>query len=93
VEIDLKTEGYARRQADQNRMLVRRGDQPLPMDFNFLEVPGLSKEALHRLTQVRPTSLGQAARISGVTPADLSILHIWLIRNNLRRDQPVHSTP
>ncbi|MBI4223925.1 MAG: hypothetical protein HY609_03245, partial [Deltaproteobacteria bacterium] len=52
----------------------------IPGQFNFHQIPGLSKEVQEKLTQIRPQNLGQAARISGVTPAALSILMVYLSR-------------
>ena len=88
IETELKYEGYATRQADQNREVARRGFQKIPDGFDFGRVIGLSSETRQKLSVVRPTSLGQAARISGVTPADVAIISIWLIKNNLRINTP-----
>ena len=83
VETDLKNEGYAARQADQNRILAAKDGQPIPDGIDFASITGLSSETRQKLAKIRPTSLGQAARVSGVTPADVAILSIWLIKNNL----------
>ena len=91
TECDIKYEGYAIRQAQQNRDVARRGFQQIPDGFNFTDIPALSSETRQKLTKVRPTTLGQAARISGVTPADISVLDIWLRRNKLRNDKVVSS--
>jgi tRNA uridine 5-carboxymethylaminomethyl modification enzyme len=80
---DYKYEGYSQRQAQQNKELERNGRQKIPDGFNFDTVKGLSSEARQKLSKVRPASLGDAAQISGVTSADLSILHIWLRRKQL----------
>jgi tRNA uridine 5-carboxymethylaminomethyl modification enzyme len=88
IETEFKYEGYAARQADQNREVARRGFQKIPDGFDFGEVIGLSSETRQKLSAVRPTSLGQAARVSGVTPADVSIISIWLVKNNLRINNP-----
>jgi len=87
LETDLKYAGYAARQADQNRSVARRGLQKIPDGLDFSRVAGLSSESRQKLAKVRPTSIGQAARVNGVTPADIAILSIWLIKNNL------HTTP
>ena len=84
VETDVKCEGYAARQAEENRTIAGRNLQPIPDGFDFGKVAGLSSETRQKLAKVRPTSLGQAARVSGVTPADVAILSIWLSRNKLR---------
>ena len=83
VEADIKYEGYAARQAQHNRELLKKNLQRIPDGLNFAEIPALSSETRQKLFQVRPSTLGQAARISGVTPADISILYIWLSKNSL----------
>src|SRR5262249_59238 len=83
VEADVKYEGYAARQALQNKELSRRNLKRIPGGFKFGRIAGLSSETRQKLAKVRPLTLGQAARVSGVTPADISILSIWLIKNNL----------
>jgi tRNA uridine 5-carboxymethylaminomethyl modification enzyme len=88
IETEFKYEGYAARQADQNREVARRGLQKIPDGFDFGKIIGLSSETRQKLSAVRPTSLGQAARVSGVTPADVAIISIWLIKNNLRTNIP-----
>jgi tRNA uridine 5-carboxymethylaminomethyl modification enzyme len=85
VETDFKYEGYAARQSDQNRQLERRQQQAIPNWLNYDEIPGLRSETRQKLATTRPNSLGQAARISGVTPADVAIISIWLSKNNLCR--------
>jgi tRNA uridine 5-carboxymethylaminomethyl modification enzyme len=86
VEADIKYEGYAARQAQHNRELARRDLQRIPDELNFADIPALSTETRQKLSKLRPVTLGQAARISGVTPADISILSIWLSRNRLSHD-------
>ena len=83
VETDFKYEGYAARQSDQNRQVKRRQQQVIPNWVNYDEIPGLRSETKQKLATTRPSSLGQAARISGITPADVAIISIWLSRNNL----------
>jgi len=83
VETDFKCEGYAARQSDQNRQLERRQQQAIPNWLNYDEIPGLRSETRQKLATTRPNSIGQAARISGITPADVSILSIWLSKNSL----------
>src|SRR5690242_6394474 len=83
VATEIKYSGYADRQAQQNKEMERNSRQRIPDGFNFETVTGLSAEARQKLSKIRPGSLGDAARISGVTAADISILHIWLKRNDL----------
>ncbi|HEY7000389.1 MAG TPA: tRNA uridine-5-carboxymethylaminomethyl(34) synthesis enzyme MnmG [Candidatus Udaeobacter sp.] len=86
VETDFKYEGYATRQSDQNRQLERKQQQVLPDWLDYDNIPGLRSETRHKLATSRPTSLGQAARISGITPTDIAIISIWLSKNHLHRD-------
>jgi tRNA uridine 5-carboxymethylaminomethyl modification enzyme len=74
VENDLKYEGYVQRQeAEINRALTMESKQ-IPSWLNYEGLPSLRKEARQKLTQMRPQTIGQAGRIAGVTPADLSVL-------------------
>ena len=86
VATEIKYAGYWDRQAQQNKETARNSRQPIPDGFNFERVNGLSSEGRQKLSTVRPTSLGDAARISGVTPADVSILHIWLRKRYLSEE-------
>jgi len=83
VETDFKYQGYASRQSDQNRQLERRQRQTIPNWVDYHKIPGLRSETRQKLATARPGSLGQAARISGITPADVAIIHIWLTKNGL----------
>src|SRR6266702_7025147 len=80
VETDFKYEGYAARQSEQNRQLERRGRQIIPDGLDYNKIAGLRSETRQKLSALRPTSLGQAARISGITPADIAIISIWLMK-------------
>jgi tRNA uridine 5-carboxymethylaminomethyl modification enzyme len=84
LQTDFKYEGYAARQSEQNRRLERKGNQKIPDGLDYDKIAGLRSETRQKLSNMRPSSLGQAARISGITPSDISILHIWLNRNLLR---------
>jgi tRNA uridine 5-carboxymethylaminomethyl modification enzyme len=83
LQTDFKYEGYAARQSEQNQRLDRKRNQKIPDGLNYDKIAGLRSETRQKLSSLRPTSLGQAARISGITPSDISILHIWLNRNGL----------
>src|SRR5947208_5357371 len=85
VETEFKYEGYAARQADENRDIARNEFQRMPDGFDFGKIAGLRAETRQKLCVIRPASLGQAARVSGVTPADVAIISIWLSKNNLHR--------
>jgi tRNA uridine 5-carboxymethylaminomethyl modification enzyme len=78
VEIQVKYDGYVRRQTEQIERFKRLEETNFPEDFDFRSVIGLSTEVMEKLTKIRPISLGQASRISGVTPAAISILMINL---------------
>ena len=84
VETEFKYEGYATRQSEQNRQLQRRHEQVIPDGLDFGKISGLRSETRQKLATLRPTSLGQAGRISGITPADISIISIWLSKNHLQ---------
>ena len=84
VETDFKYEGYAVRQTEQNRKLERQQKQIIPDGLDYSKINGLRSETKQKLTTLRPTSLGQVARISGITPADVAIISIWLSKNYLQ---------
>ena len=83
VATDFKYEGYATRQREQNRKLERRSDQLIPNGLDYNNISGLRSETRQKLANLRPGSIRQAARISGITPADVAIVSIWLSKNNL----------
>jgi tRNA uridine 5-carboxymethylaminomethyl modification enzyme len=74
VETEFKYEGYLRREAIVVDRQRRQESRPIPRDFVFSGIPGLSREMVDRLTQIRPTTLGQAARIPGVTAAAVALV-------------------
>ncbi len=78
VEIGARYEGYIARQAAAVREFQRLEDTPLPADADYLSLSGLRIEARQKLDRQRPKSLGQASRIPGVSPGDVSVLIIWL---------------
>jgi tRNA uridine 5-carboxymethylaminomethyl modification enzyme len=78
VEIQVKYEGYIKRQMDQIERFQKLEGVNFPKDFDFSSVIGLSTEVMEKLKTIRPYSLGQASRISGVTPAAISILMVNL---------------
>lgn len=87
LEIKHKYEGYIRRQEEGARKLAQAEGKRIPEDFDYDAVPGLSLEVREKLKAVRPLSLGQAARISGVTPAALALVMVYLKRRSPLRDQ------
>lgn len=78
VEIDVKYEGYIRRQEAQANEMRRVEKTLLPLDVDYTSITGLRMEAQEKLNLVKPENIGQASRISGVSPADISVLLIWL---------------
>ncbi|MCI9037803.1 MAG: tRNA uridine-5-carboxymethylaminomethyl(34) synthesis enzyme MnmG [Oscillospiraceae bacterium] len=80
VEISIKYEGYIQRQLQEVAELHRMERRALPPDTDYAAIQGLRLEAREKLAAVRPVNLGQAARISGVSPADVAALMIWLER-------------
>ncbi|MBQ3356955.1 MAG: tRNA uridine-5-carboxymethylaminomethyl(34) synthesis enzyme MnmG [Oscillospiraceae bacterium] len=81
VEIRVKYEGYLRRQEKQIADFAREEERLLPQDLDYNAIGGLRLEARQKLSEIRPRSVGQASRISGVSPADVAVLLIWLERN------------
>lgn len=80
VEIEIKYEGYIKRQQAQIDEMRRLEKKLIPMDMDYHEISGLRLEAAEKLAKIRPASIGQASRISGVSPADISVLLIHLAR-------------
>ena len=80
IEIEVKYSGYVRRQEDMIARTARMTDKPIPDWVEYGEVRGLKKEAQARLSEIQPQTLGQAGRISGITPADISLLAVWIER-------------
>jgi tRNA uridine 5-carboxymethylaminomethyl modification enzyme len=80
VEISIKYEGYVARQVADIEKSRKLEDKEIPPNFDYSAVPSLRKEAHQKLGTIRPTTLGQASRISGVSPADIAILTVWLKR-------------
>ena len=78
AEIELKYEGYLKKQEAQVREMRRLEEMPIPEDFDYAAQRGLRLEAIEKLQRIRPASIGQASRISGVSPADISVLVILL---------------
>ena len=78
VEIHIKYEGYIRKAQKEAEKMLRLEDKQIPSDIDYYKIKNLASEAKQKLEEVRPTTLGQAIRISGVNPADLSILTVYL---------------
>ena len=78
VEISIKYEGYIRRQLKEVEAFSKMEDRRIPPDIDYAPIPGIRTEAKQKLAAIRPASFGQAGRISGVSPADLTALMIWV---------------
>ena len=78
VEIEIKYEGYIKKQLEQVEKMRKLEKKLLPKDVDYKTVTGLRLEAQEKLNDVKPDNIGQASRISGVSPADISVLLIWL---------------
>lgn len=85
VEIQVKYEGYIARQQEEIEKHLRNENTLLPADLDYSLVSGLSNEVIAKLNEHKPSSIGQASRISGITPAAISILLIWLKKQGLLR--------
>ena len=92
VEIHMKYEGYIRRQLEQVARVAQYEGMPLPTDFDYRQVPGLSLEIQEKLLHIRPATLAQAGRISGVTPAAVAILMVYFQKHRSPHAQQ-RSTP
>jgi tRNA uridine 5-carboxymethylaminomethyl modification enzyme len=80
VETEIKYEGYLKQEASRVARASREERRRIPVEFPFARVPGLSREAVQRLSQVRPETLGQASRIPGITPAAVAVLSAFIGR-------------
>ena len=81
VEIEIKYEGYIQKQLKQVEQMRKLENKLLPTDFDYKTLNGLRLEAQEKLNKIKPLNIGQASRISGVSPADISVLLIWLATN------------
>ena len=87
VEIVAKYEGYINKQLEQVKRAAKLEEKLLPEDLDYMGLSGLAVEAREKLNEIRPLSVGQAARISGVTPADIGILMVYLEQLRRRGEQ------
>lgn len=81
VEIEIKYEGYISKQLKQVEQMRKLENRHLPTDYDYKNLKGLRIEAQEKLNKIKPLNIGQASRISGVSPADISVLLIWLAQN------------
>ena len=85
VEIQIKYAGYIERQLDEISKKKRHEDTLIPLDFDYAQISGLSNEVVAKLTESRPETIGKASRISGITPAAVSLLLVYLKKHGLLR--------
>lgn len=88
VEIQVKYEGYITRQQEEIERHLRNENTLLPINLDYRQITGLSNEVMAKLNEHKPTSIGQASRISGVTPAAVSILLVWLKKQGMLQRAP-----
>jgi len=81
VDLKIKYDGYIQKQIAQVEQMRKLNDKKLPDDIDYNEIKGLRLEAVEKLSKMRPFSIGHASRISGVSPADISVLLIWMEQN------------
>ena len=81
VEIEVKYAGYIKREKERINTAKKQEDQVIPTNFDYDAVKSMRSEAREKLKKIKPENLGQAARISGVNPSDISILGMWLSRD------------
>lgn len=87
VEIAIKYEGYIKKQIDQVERATKLEGKQIPADIDYHRISGLGLEAREKLSEIRPLSVGQASRISGVSPADVSILLVYLEQRRRREEE------
>ena len=78
VEINIKYEGYIKKAQCEAQKLVDLDNKKIPVDINYDNIHNLASEAKQKLKQIKPTSIGQAMRISGVNPVDISLLMVYI---------------
>lgn len=78
IEVEIKYEGYIQKQLKQVEQVKKLEEKRLPIDFDYRQITGLRLEAQEKLNKIKPLNIGQASRISGVSPADISVLLIWM---------------
>ena len=87
LEVEIKYEGYIRREQAQIDEMRRLENRLLSPDTPYESIGGLRKEAQEKLAKIRPRSIGQASRISGVSPADVSVLIVWSSQKQAKRGE------
>src|SRR5699024_146840 len=85
VEIQIKYEGYIKKAKEQVSRMLKMEDKKIPKNIDYNAIHSLAAEAREKLKKIRPISIGQASRISGVTPADISILLVYIEQGNIQK--------
>jgi len=91
ININLKYEGYIERQQRQIEQFKKMENKRLPEDMDYNAISGLRLEARQKLQKFRPLSIGQASRISGVNPADISVLMVYLMQHNAKKTKETNT--
>ena len=78
VEINIKYEGYIKKSEEEAKKMLDLEDKKIPLNINYNDIPNIASEAKEKLEEIKPLTLGQASRISGVNPADISIISVYL---------------
>ena len=86
IESSIKYRGYIKRHLSEIENIKKNERLTLPKDTNYKAIPGLSYEAVEKMSNVRPENLGQASRISGVNPVDISIINVFLKSTRVSRE-------
>jgi tRNA uridine 5-carboxymethylaminomethyl modification enzyme len=86
IEIRLKYDGYIARELRQAARAIELEHQAIPREMDFWTIPALKHESKEKLSRIRPASIGQASRISGISPADIAILSIAIRKKGMQRD-------
>lgn len=89
VEIEVKYEGYIQKQERQIKEMRRLENKLLPIDMDYSEIKGIRLEAVEKLNKIRPLNIGQASRISGISPSDISVILIWLSSRNVNNTSKI----
>src|SRR5699024_7584983 len=85
VEIQVKYEGYIKKATEQVKRMLKMENKKIPENIDYDAIHSLAFEAREKLKQIRPMSIGQASRISGVNPADISILLVYIEQGNVKK--------
>ena len=83
VEINVKYEGYIKKSMEEAKKMLELEDKVIPEDINYQDIPNIASEAKEKLENIRPLTLGQASRISGVNPADIAIISVYLKKRGI----------